>query len=259
MGSLLGMKAAASLHFWTIWSGASMWPVWGNLLYSVTTGNSARALLTRTGPFQHLEHDPEAAAVFNQALVELTRLASQSIVRAYDFSGLRRIVDVGGGYGELLASILKANPSTSGVLFDRPHAIKGAKTHIEEAGVTARCAFVEGDFFESVPGGADAYILKSVIHDWNDEDGARILNNCRRAMASKTKLLLIERVVPGRLDVSTDHQSLVRNDLHMLVAFAAKERTEAEFRGLLRAAGFNLLQTLPVGMGFSVMVACPAE
>ncbi|MCW5605370.1 MAG: methyltransferase, partial [Burkholderiales bacterium] len=202
MGALLGVGSPHSLRAWTIWSGTHMWPVWGNLLYSVQTGKSARALLTGASAFQHLEEDADAAAVFNQALVELTRLVSRSVVQAYDFSGLQRIVDVGGGHGELLASILKAYPTASGVLFDLPHAASGARAHLAAAGVAERCTFVEGDFFVSVPPGADAYLLKSVLHDWNDEDGTRILACCRRAMHDAAVLLLVERVVPEKLEVS---------------------------------------------------------
>lgn len=257
MGSLLGTDVPGSLRSWTIWWGAHLWQVWGSLLYSVKTGESARKLLTGTDGFKHLERDPEAAAVFNQALVELTRLTSKSVVRIYDFSGLTRIVDVGGGYGELLISILRASPATSGVLFDLPHAIEGGKHRFEEAGLASRCEFLEGDFFVSVPGGADAYILKSIIHDWDDKNSKLILENCRSAMGPKGRLLLVERVLPDQLEVSAAHQAAVRTDLTMLVAHAAQERTEAEFRALLYSAGFNVIRILPIGMTFSVIEAFP--
>src|SRR5262245_23928286 len=166
-GALLGTDVPGSLRAWTIWWGRYLWPVWGQLLYSVKTGKSARALLIGTKGFEHLAGDPEAAAVFNEALGELTRLTAQSIVRAYDFSGLKRIVDVGGGYGELLASILRAHPGASGVLFDLDHAIGEARRRFQEAGLAERCEFVAGDFFRWLPRGGDAYVLKSVIHDWD--------------------------------------------------------------------------------------------
>lgn len=259
MGALLGTDAPGSLRSWTIWWGAHLWPVWGRLLYSIRTGRSARKLLTGTDGFEHLQRDPEMAAVFNRALVELTHLACQGVVRTYDFSGLKRIVDVGGGYGELLAAILRANPAASGVLFDLPHALEGGRRHIEEAGLAGRCEFVAGDFFESVPAGGDAYVLKSVIHDWNDERGLLILRNCRRALAGGARLVLVERVLPDRLDTSTDHRAVVRSDLHMLVALAAKERTESEFRALLESAGFRVSRVLPIGATFSVIEALPLE
>lgn len=259
MGSLLGTDIPGSLHSWTVWWGTYLWQVWGSLLYSVKTGESARKLLTGTDGFKHLEQDPEVAAVFNQALVELTRLISESVVRAYDFSGLRRIVDVGGGYGELLISILRASPATSGVLFDLPHAIEGGRRRFEEAGLASRCEFLEGNFFESVPSGAVAYILKSIIHDWDDKNSKLILENCRHAMIEGGRLLLVERVLPDRLEVSAAHQAVVRSDLTMLVAHAAQERTEAEFRDLLNSAGFRVTRILPVGMTFSVIEAFPFQ
>ena len=127
MGELLGSDAPQSLRCWTIWWGKHLWPVWGQLLYSVRTGKSARSLLTGTDGFKHLENDPKAAATFNHALAELTRLEAHSVVRAYDFSRFNRIIDLGGGYGELLSAILARNPNAHGVLFDLPHAIGGAR------------------------------------------------------------------------------------------------------------------------------------
>jgi hypothetical protein len=207
--------------------------------------------------FEHLTGDPEAAAVFNEALGELTRLTAESIVRAYDFSGLKRIVDVGGGYGELLACILRACPGASGVLFDLEHAVGEAGRRFQEAGLAGRCEFVAGDFFRSLPRGADAYVLKSVIHDWDDAHGVQILARCREAMAAGARLLLAERIMPDRLDASPDHQALARTDLNMLIAHAAQERTEAAFRQLLNAAGFRVTRIVPAEATFCVIEAYP--
>jgi SAM-dependent methyltransferase len=257
MGSLLRTDAPDSVRSWTIFWGEYLWPIWGHLLYSVETGESARTLLLGTRGFEHLERDPEAEAVFHQAMVELTRLISRDVVRAYDFSGLTRIVDVGGGYGELLAAILEKNPGAVGVLFDQAHAIEGGRRRLEAAGLESRCEFVAGDFFDAVPSGADAYILKSVLHDWNDESCRTILDRCRRAMDSSGKLLLVERVVPEPLEPSADHQAVARSDLLMLVALAGQERTEAQFRDLLDAAGFRMARAVPVGSTFCVLEASP--
>jgi orsellinic acid C2-O-methyltransferase len=255
MGSLLRADAPDSLRSWTIWWGAHLWQVWGNLLYSVKTGESARKLLTGTDGFGHLERDSEAAAIFNQGLVELTRLAAGDVVRAYDFSGLKSVVDVGGGYGELLIAVLKAYPNISGVLFDLPHAIEGAKPRFAALHLTSRCDFRAGNFFDSVPDGADAYILKSVIHDWDDDKSRLILENCRRAMGRQGRLLLVEQVLPDRLEITATHQSLMRSDLTMLVAHAAKERTEGEFRILLDSSGLRVNQVIPISPTFSVIEA----
>ena len=256
MGELLGTDEPDSLRHWTIWWGKYLWPVWGQLLYSVKTGKSARTLLTGTEGFKHLESDPQAAAIFNRALAELTRLEAQNVVAAYDFSRFERIVDLGGGYGELLAVILKAFPETQGVLFDLPHAISGAQSHFERSHLADRCEFVAGDFFESIPATGDAYILKSVLHDWNDDRCREILNICRRTMAQNARLLLIERILPQDLDHSAANQSAARSDLTMLVALGAKERSEKQFRDLLSSTGFDTLRIYPAGT-VSVVEAIP--
>ena len=257
MGSLLASQAPESLRAWTIWWGEHLWPVWGHLLHSVKTGESARRLLLGTDGFQHLQHNQQTAAVFNEALAELSRLTRQGVVRAYDFSGLKQIVDVGGGYGDLLAAILTAHPGASGVLFDLPHATEGGRRRIEQAGLAGRCEFVAGDFFESVPSGGDAYVLQSVIHDWDDERSRVILENCRRTMAAGARLLLVEHVLPDRLETSAAHQSVVRSDLNMLVAQGAKERTEGEFHSLMKSSSFGVTRIVPVWATFSVIEAFP--
>lgn len=258
MGSLLATDAPESLRAWTLWWGKHLWPVWGQLLYSVRTGQSARKLLLGTDGFEHLQNDPEAAAIFNRAAAELTRLAAERIVRSYDFSGMIRIVDVGGGSGQLLATILRDFPATRGVLFDQPHAREPARERMQQAGLIERCELIAGDFFESVPTGADGYILKSVIHDWNDEQSRVILENCRRAMQLGTgRLLLMEEMLPDQLTGSLTHQAIARGDLNMLVALGAQERTEAELRALLESAGFTVSRVIATGSTFSVAEAFP--
>jgi SAM-dependent methyltransferase len=259
MGALLRSDPPGALRSWTLYWGGPQWPVWGNLLHSVTTGESARRMATGKDGFERLETDPEAAALFNQAMVELTRLEAADIVRACDFSTSKRIVDVGGGFGELLAAILQANPETRGVLFDRPHAMEGARALMVAARLADRCEFIAGDFFETIPGGADAYLLKSVIHDWDDERSIAILRNCRRAMNGAAKMLLVERIVPRRLGASAAHRSIARGDLNMLVGLGGKERTEDEYRGLLDAAGLNVRDIVPAGRTFGVIEAAPAS
>ena len=258
MGALLRADEPDSLRSWTLYWGGPQWPVWGNLLHSVTTGESARKLMTGYEGFERLDTDPQAAALFNQAMVELTRLEAADIVRACDISASKRIIDVGGGFGELLAEILKANPDKCGVLFDRPHAMDGARVLMEAAQLTDRCEFIAGDFFETIPGGADAYLLKSVIHDWNDERSVAILRNCRHAMKGAAKLLLVERIVPRQLGASTAHRSIARGDLNMLVGLGGRERTEDEYRGLLDAAGLDVKAIIPAGRTFGVIEAVPA-
>ena len=257
MGALLRADTAESLHARALWVGRYQWPLWGRLADSIRSGDSARKLLSDTEGFAHLAQDPEQAVVFNRAMVELTRAVVPQIAGAYDFSRMRTIVDLGGGYGELLTAILAANPRLHGVLFDLAHAADEGRHRIARAGLADRCAVVTGDFFASVPSGADAYLLKSVIHDWDDARAAILLGNVRRAMEKPARLLLVERILPERFTASTADRTIAGRDLNMLVSLAAKERTEAQFRGLLVGAGFRLMRILPVGSGLCVLEAGP--
>ncbi|XXY17245.1 methyltransferase [Sorangium sp. So ce216] len=178
----------------------------------------------------------------------------RAVVEAYDFSGVRRLVDVGGGHGALLAAILSRHPEVRGVVFDQPHVVRGAHANLERAGVAARCELMGGDFFCSVPGGADAYILSAIIHDWSDEDAVLLLKNIRRAIAGGGRLLLVESVIqPGS---TPDFGKLL--DLEMLIACGGRERTEPEIRALLAAAGFRLARVFPTASATSVIEAVPA-
>ena len=181
------------------------------------------------------------------------------VVAAYDFAGLRELVDVGGGSGVLLEAILRATPALRGVLVDRPEAVERARRATRRMPAsTDRCECVVGDFFDAVPPGADAYLLSRVIHDWDDADARRILATCREAMPVGARLLLVEAIVPER---AQDGPEAVRMDLHMLMLFSARERTEAQYRRLLADAGFELRRAVPTGSpaGLSVLEATVAS
>lgn len=253
MGALLRSDREDSLRAWAVYCGKYQWPTWGNLLYSVQTGESARERLIGTAGFEYLNQDSERAEVFNRAMAELTRRVAREVARAYDFTGMSQIVDVGGGHGELLSAILGTYPHLRGVLFDLPHAIETARPFLEQAGVIKRCEWVAGSFFDAVPGGADAYLLKSIIHDWDDERSVAILKTCREAMTPAAKLLLVERIIPEGLEASPQHQSVAAADLNMLVGPGGRERTEADFKALLNAAGFRLSQVLSIGPNSGVI------
>jgi SAM-dependent methyltransferase len=257
MGAHLRTDAPDSLRSWILWSGRYQWPVWGNLLHSVKTGESARNRATGTEGFGHLLQDPQAAAVFNDAMVEMTRLIAHEVVRSYDFSKARRVVDVGGGFGALLGAVLDAYPDIAGVLFDLPHAIEGARTHLTRSGLANRCDIVCGDFFEAIPRGADIYLLKSIIHDWDDERSTCILANCRRAMPRDGKILLIERIMPDRMDGSPVHRATSWSDLAMLVGPGGRERTEREFHALLEASGLRAARIVPTALDYCIVEGVP--
>jgi hypothetical protein len=179
------------------------------------------------------------------------------VVAAYDFSSIGTLVDVGGGYGALLAGILSANPHLRGILFDIPPVADAARSRLETAGLTRRCQAVGGDAFAAVPGGGDAYILKWIIHDWSDEHGTTILRNCRAVMPADGKLLLVERVVPEHVTAAPDTAAKLLADLNMLLLTGGRERTEAEYRSLLAAAGFALTRIVPTATPISIIEATP--
>ena len=258
-GSLLRKDTPDSLHAWVLHWGGTCWPVWGQLLHSVTTGDSARPLVSGTTGFDHLASDPEAAGVFHRAMAQLTRLFVGEFVAAVDWTGTRKILDVGGGSGELLVAALGACPGSVGTLFDEPHAVERGRQNLRAAGLEHRCEFVAGDFFERVPEGADTYLLKSVLHDWSDERAAAILASCRRALGQEARLLVVERIVPEEVGASPDDQGLACMDLHMLVQLGGRERTEAELRALLSGAGFRTLGVKPLRSTLAVIEALPAS
>jgi orsellinic acid C2-O-methyltransferase len=257
MGSILRTDASNSLRYWTILCGKHLWPAAGDLLHSVKTGETTRRRIGGADHFGDLEKNQEVAAVFNNAMAELSRLVASEVLHSCPFDGMRRIIDVGGGYGALLAAVLQAHPRLHGVLFDLPHAIEGAKTNLTKAGLAERCEFIVGSFFDSMPDGGDAYLLKAVLHDWNDEQSEAILRNCRRAIPQHGKLLLIERAMPERFEACPLHHAIARADLTMLVEFGGRERTEAEFRDLLQASGFGLVKVTRTSFEYSVLEAIP--
>jgi hypothetical protein len=218
---------------------------WGELLYSVRTGKPAYDHVFGTDSFSYMAEHPEEAAIFDEAMAGFTRQIAEATVEAYDFSRFHTIVDVGGGNGALLARILRATPAARGIVFEQPHAAERAREHLAEVGLADRCEAVGGDFFRDVPAGGDAYLLKHVIHDWDDERAVAILRNCHRAMADGATLLLVEGVYPPRVDQSPESLGAASNDVNMLVCTGGRQRSEPEFRALLDAAGFTLARIVP--------------
>ncbi|MBW4422861.1 MAG: hypothetical protein KME13_27415 [Myxacorys californica WJT36-NPBG1] len=200
--------------------------------------------------FEYYAQNPEPANVFDQAMTSFSSAEIAAVMASYDFSSIRRLVDVAGGQGSFLTTILKANPQMEGILFDLPEVIERAKPQIAQEAVVDRCQLVAGSFFQSVPAGADAYLLKHIIHDWDDERSIAILKNCCTAMAENGRVLVVEQVIPpgnapfmGKL-----------LDVNMLVmAPGGKERTEAEYRALFEAVGFELTQIVPTQNFVSVV------
>jgi SAM-dependent methyltransferase len=230
------------------------WQAWGALLESVQTGRTGFVLANGEEVFPYYAAHPESARPFNEAMTEFSASLSAAVIAAYDFSAFKQIVDVGGGHGGLLTTILKANPQARGVVFDQPEVVAGAPAVIAAQGLQDRAEAVGGDFFEAVPAGGDAYVLKHIIHDWDDERSIAILRNIRRAMADGGRLLLIESVVPA--GNAPDFGKLM--DVHMLVMTGGRERTEAEHAALFEQAGFRLSRVVPTQSPVSVVEAVKA-
>jgi O-methyltransferase domain/Dimerisation domain len=255
LAELLRTDHPESLRALAIFYGEEwVWHAEGALLYSVLTGKAAFHQVHGMGPFDYYREHADAAACFNAAMTSLSGQELAAVTAAYDFAGMATIVDVGGGQGALLAEILKTYPHLRGILFDLPAVVESAQPLLEAEGVTARCTCVAGDFFQTVPGEGDAYLLKRVIHDWDDAPAATILTQCRRAMAAHSRLLLMERVIPPGNAPSLGKLA----DITMLLHYGALERTEAEYRALLAAAGFTLARIIPTQTPLSIIEGVPA-
>lgn len=238
-----------SLRAFSIYFGAEFhMRIWENLDHSVTHGEPAFNHIHKKGVFEYFEENTEHAKIFNDAMTSFSASVSEPIVNAYDFAGIGRIADVGGGHGLLLSEILKRNPAMTGVLYDAPSVIRGAGPLLAERGVDDRCELLAGDFFQTVPAAA-AYIMKHIIHDWEDEKAVQILRNCRRAMTGEGKLLVVEMVVPEG-NAPSPSKFL---DLEMLLFLHSYERTEKEYAALFASAGFRLTRVVPTASPYSII------
>jgi hypothetical protein len=257
-GSLLRPDVPGSLAAWSEFCGTRSWDTWSHLMDSVRSGHSRRKQSSGVDGFHHLEDDAQAALLFNRAMVDLTRPVALAIALTIDWSEMRLVVDVGGGHGELIATILSEQPALRGVLFDLPHATDVAGIHLAAAEVDRRCTVITGSFFKEVPGQGDGYLLKSVLHDWDDDQGVQILRTCRRAMAPHARLFVIERIAPQHFCDLPRHRAIAQSDLNMLVGTGGRERTESQYRALLELAQLRVVDVLPVADPYHVLECVPA-
>lgn len=224
---------------------------WGEILYSVRTGQPGFDHLYGEGVFDYLAKHPDSAAVFDAAMTAIHGRETSAMLESYDFSPMKTLVDIGGGNGTLLTTVLEQHPTMQGTLYDLPHVVERARKRIYQTGVADRCQAITGDFFASVPAGADAYLMRHIIHDWDDDRAMKILQNCRAAMNPSGRVLLIECVVPEGDEPSFG--KLI--DLNMLVIPGGKERTAAEYRDLFASAGLRLTNIFPTVADVSVIEA----
>ncbi len=254
LGDCLRSEAPEPVGPWAVYIGQpEYWQAWGHLLGSVRTGEHAFRQAHGMNTWEYYVRNQDAGAAFDCAMTSRSRRQANAVLKACDFERFACVVDVGGGRGALLAAILAKHPSTRGVLFDQPHVVAGTEQALRDYGVADRCRIVGGDFFEAVPSGGDAYLLKFILHDWEDEQATAILRSCRRAMAPKSKLLVIESEISPPNEGATDKFL----DLTMLVHTGGRERTREEWMALFAAGGFRLVGATRTEAQVSIIEGVP--
>lgn len=257
LGDALRTDAPDSVRDWAAFIGQSyQWAAWGALFESVRTGANAFRLVHGIGAWEYRARHPEQGQIFDRAMVAVSRRQSAAVIDAFDFGRFHHLVDVGGGRGALLAGILARYPRLHGTLVDQPHVLTTAEPFLQGqgAGIRERCRIVAGDFFASVPSGGDAYLLKAILHDWDDARAVAILKTCRAAMGPEATLLVIE------MEIRPEAEGLdaALTDLRMLVGPGGQERSRAEYATLLAGGGFQLVASHPTGCELQVIEARPA-
>ena len=233
LGELLRDDNPESMRYNAIFSGEENYKATGDLLHTVRTGETAFNHLYGKGHFDWLAEHPAESSTFNKAMAQSLRRLENPL-ESYDFSGKHLIVDVGGGRGDLITSIIRANPTLKGILFDLPQGTNEAPSHLKAKGVADRCQIKEGSFFNSVPEGGDVYVLSRILHDWPDDKVATILENCRKAIKEDGTLLIRDNVL-------TDGDELGSQlDMTMMIMTGGQERTESEWKNLIHSGGFAL-------------------
>ena len=230
------------------------WQMWGDLLHSVRTGEDAIQHRYGVGIWAWRADKPEETTIFNAAMEAMSRNVAPAIIAACDFTRFKRIVDVGGANGALLAAVLTASPHSAGVVFDLPHVVREARSMIRLAGLEGRCEIAEGSYFDGIPAGGDAYVFKSVLMDHSDETCAAILRRVRTAMGPDGTLLVIE----GMIGPPNEGQRAAFSDLMMLVGTGGRERREDEWKAILAAGGFDLSCIAPTASRFHILEGRPS-
>jgi hypothetical protein len=259
VGDCLRVDAPRSVRAVALLNSEVFWPAVDSLADCIRTGKNAFQIQHGLdGAFAYLAQHPELAAVFDNAMSAFSTLTGPALAMGYDFANVGRVVDVGGGHGKVLASILKAHPHLRGTLLDMPSVVEGAPALLAREGVADRCEVVGGDMFTAVPAGGNVYLLSHVIHDWEDAPATQVLQACRRAMAPEARLVIVDQVLPERVEPNSAAASGLLLDLTMMVMLAGRERTASEFRALLAAAGLRLERVIPMQIADSLVEATPA-
>ena len=254
-GGYLRADAEGSVRGRALFTGDMLWKQFGDLTHQVKTGGRTQEVVSGAEGFEILRQDPQRLHGFQMAMAESSTLAARGAIQAYDFSPFQCVLDLGGGYGGVLAELLRANPAQTGAVFDLDYLEAGANAYLATAGVGERARFLGGNFFETVPGGYDLIVMKYIVHDWGDEEAGAILERARQVGESST-LVLLEQVIPEQIEATSEHQAAIRADLTMM-GMGGKERTAEEYRTLLAEAGWRLIRIVPTGAA-SVIEAEPA-
>ena len=251
LGNELRSEVDGSMAGWAAFIGRpDYWQAWSGLLHSVQTGQNAFRHVHGTDVWSWRQSRPEESRIFDEAMRAVARRASAALLDAFDFGALATVADIGGGNGALLATILARHPHLQGILFDQPHVVSAARPLLERAGVAGRCRVEGGSFFTSVPRGADAYVLRAVVHDWDETHAVQILRTVGQALDGSARVLLVERVIAP----PNEGRDAKFSDLNMLVSPGGRERTLEEFVALIEEAGLQLRSVTGAG-GFSVLEA----
>jgi 5,5'-dehydrodivanillate O-demethylase oxygenase subunit len=253
-GERLRSGVPGSMRGAALLAGEEYLPAWRGLLHTALTGETAFDHVFQMSAWEHRRSSPELNAAFNEMIASGAAWCAERAAAGYDFSRFRRVADVGGGTGAFLGNLLRREAALRGTLLDQPHVVEAAPAVLAGLGVTDRCDIVPGDFFSAVPEGADAYLLKNVLHDWDDERAAEILRVCRRGMRADARLLVVESVLPAE---ASGAPGSILSDIHMLAVDGGRERDEAGYRGLLERAGLALLRTVPIAREVSLLEARP--
>lgn len=252
LGQMLRTNAEGSVrHLAMAVTNHAHWAPWGKLDESIRTGRPSAKAALGMELWEWYQRHPQDAMIFSLAMGNVARLVAAELLGLIELGENQVVADVGGAHGVILRTILKADPSLRGILFDLPHVIEAAKEEIDREGLAGRCKLVGGDFFKQVPDGADIHVLKQIIHDWDDERAALILRNCHQALRPNGRILLLEMLLPA--DNSPSPVQFI--DLNMLVLLGGRERSDAEYSKLLWQAGFKSPRFISTGSPFSIIEA----
>lgn len=249
LAELLRSDVPGSKWAMAVMMGEEHFHVWGDLIFTVETGLTAFDRIYGMPIFEFLSDSPEKGRIFDQAMTSVHGREVELMIAAYDFSGIGTLADIGGGNGSLLTAVLTKHQKMKGILFDLPSVIERSTRNIEAAGLADRCQTVSGDFFQEVPAGADAYLLRHIIHDWDDEKGVTILQSVRKAMKDDSRLLVLESIIPPGNEPFFGKWL----DLTMMLIPGGQERTDEEYRKLFEDAGLWITQIVPTSTEVSII------